>query len=238
MVDTQWNILYWGSRWIFHATCWGGVGCEWGKTYVYLGLPMFALSLYCFLYLPWAPSTNIDFCIDVKNIIWRTKHTIFEKFHVVLEPEWPLWDKCWLSWKHLQFEVFFRCRWPLSDQWSVHPTFWWYSVTTEACTSPAKVCVVWRSGSWLELSVLWLVCDLNRTPIVMAKHGRPCVHFSGISTCGRTSRETVSHPQHAPLPTLRKISLPVYVIVTNERLQPLTTTRNNSLVLYFSLLKI
>ena len=83
-----------------------------------------------------------------------------------------------------------------------------------------------------------LVCDLNRTPIVMAKHGGPCVHFSGISTFGRTSRETVSHPQHQPLPTLCKISLPVYVIVTNERLQPLTTTWYHSLVLYFSLLKI
>ena len=53
---------------------------------------------------------------------------------------------------------------------------------------------------------------------VMAKHGGPCVHFSGISTCGRTSRETVSHPQHAPLPILCKISLPVHVIVTNGRL--------------------
>ena len=83
-----------------------------------------------------------------------------------------------------------------------------------------------------------LVCDLNRTPIVMAKHGGPCVHFSGISTCGRTSRDTVSHPQHPPLPTLCKISLPVYVIVTNERLQPLTTTWYNSPVLSFPLLKI
>ena len=85
---------------------------------------------------------------------------------------------------------------------------------------------------------LSLVCDLNRTPIVTAKHGGTCVHFSGISTCGRTSRETVSHPQHAPLPTLCKISLPVYVMVTNERLQPLTTTWYTSLVLSFSLLKI
>ena len=54
----------------------------------------------------------------------------------------------------------------------------------------------------------FLVCDLNRTPIVMAKHGGPCVHFSGISTCGATSRETVSHPQHPPLPTLCKILYP------------------------------
>ena len=60
--------------------------------------------------------------------------------------------------------------------------------------------------------------------IVMAKHGGSCVHFSEISTCGRTSRETVSHPQCPPLPTLCKISLPIYVIMTNKLLQPLTTT--------------
>ena len=65
-----------------------------------------------------------------------------------------------------------------------------------------------------------------------------CPFFSGIFTCGRTSRETVSHPQRPPLPTQYKISLPVYVIVTNKRLQPLTTTWYNSLMLYFSLLKI
>ena len=34
--------------------------------------------------------------------------------------------------------------------------------------------------------------------IVMAKHGGSCVHFSGIYTRGRTSRETVSHPQRPP----------------------------------------
>ena len=72
--------------------------------------------------------------------------------------------------------------------------------------------------------------------IVMAKHGGSCVHFSGISTCGRTSRETVSHSQREPLPTPHKIALPVYVTVTNKRLQTLTATLYNSLVLSFSLL--
>ena len=72
--------------------------------------------------------------------------------------------------------------------------------------------------------------------IVMAKHGGSCVHFSGISTCGRTSRETVSHSQRQPLPTPHKIALPVYLTVTNKRLQPLTTTLYDSLVLPFSLL--
>ena len=94
---------------------------------------------------------------------------------------------------------------------------------------------------WIHwnLSVIpLLVCDLNRTSIVMAKHGGSCVHLSGISTCGRTSRETVSHPQCPPLPTLCKISLPIYVIVTNKLLQPLTTTWYDSLGLSFSLLKM
>ena len=62
-------------------------------------------------------------------------------------------------------------------------------------------------GSLFDIN-LWLVCDLNRTPIVMAIHGGSCVHFSGISTCGRTPRETVSHPQRQPLPTPYKIALP------------------------------
>ena len=61
---------------------------------------------------------------------------------------------------------------------------------------------------------LWLSDDqshwcaiLIAHQIVMAKHGGSCVHFSGISTCGRTSRETVSHPQRQPLPTPYKIFL-------------------------------
>ena len=62
-------------------------------------------------------------------------------------------------------------------------------------------------GSLFDIN-LWLVCDLNRTPIVMAIHWGSCVHFSGISTCGRTSRETVSHPQRQPLPTPYNIALP------------------------------
>ena len=60
-----------------------------------------------------------------------------------------------------------------------------------------------------------LVCDLNRTPIVMAKHGGSCVHFSVISTCGRTSPETVSHPQRQPLPISYKISGAILFVVDN-----------------------
>ena len=96
--------------------------------------------------------------------------------------------------------------------------------------------------SYCETVILWnslgddWCAILIAHQIVMAKHGGSCVHFSGISTCGRTSRETVSHSQRQPLPNPHKIALPVYVTVTNKQLQPLTTTLYNSLVLSFSLL--
>ena len=80
-----------------------------------------------------------------------------------------------------------------------------------------------RVSKWHTPNDIWCAI-LIAHQIVMAKHGGSCVHFSEISTCGRTSRETVSHPQCPPLPTLCKISLPIYVIMTNKLLQPLTTT--------------
>ena len=94
---------------------------------------------------------------------------------------------------------------------------------------------IMKHSMFSEVSCFWCAI-LIAHQIVMAKHGGSCVHFSGISTCGRTSRETVSHSQRQPLPTPHKIALPVYVTVTNKRLQPLTTTLYNSLVPYFSLL--
>ena len=57
------------------------------------------------------------------------------------------------------------------------------------------------------IMVVYWCAILIAHQIVMAKHGGSCVHFSGISTCGRTSRETVSHPQRQPLPTPYKIFL-------------------------------
>ena len=63
MVDHQWNILYWGSKWIFHTVSWGAVACEWGTTSVY-----FEITYVCFipsrppvLSSLWGLSTNIYF---------------------------------------------------------------------------------------------------------------------------------------------------------------------------------
>ena len=104
MVDSQWNILYWGSKWIFHTVCWDAVGCDWGQPLFTLGLPMFALSLLHFLSLLWAPSTNIYFLKNLSKVPFEG-HT-----------HNPYRFKTWigfvgqiLSWELLPFEVFFSC---------------------------------------------------------------------------------------------------------------------------------
>ena len=76
MVDPQWNIWYWGSKWNLHTVCWSVVGCEWGTTFVYLGityvcfipsrLPVFAVEpqylLQYFLFLP-----KVSFELHIQN---------------------------------------------------------------------------------------------------------------------------------------------------------------------------
>ena len=38
MVDPQWDIWYWGSKWNLHTVCWGAVSCEWDTPSVYFGI--------------------------------------------------------------------------------------------------------------------------------------------------------------------------------------------------------
>ena len=77
MVDPQWNIWYWGSKWILHTVCWSVVGCEWGTTSVYFGityvcfipsrLPVFAVEpqylLQYFLFL-----SKVSFELHIQNL--------------------------------------------------------------------------------------------------------------------------------------------------------------------------
>ena len=77
MVDPQWNIWYWGSKWNLHTVCWSAVGCEWGTTSVYFGityvcfipsrLPVFAVEpqylLQYFLFL-----SKISFELHIQNL--------------------------------------------------------------------------------------------------------------------------------------------------------------------------
>ena len=84
-----------------------------------------------------------------------------------------------------------------------------YPVKCFALSFSVEVTLTFSNCAYIYDKRISLVCDLNRTPVVMAKHGCSCVHFfSGISTCGRTSRETVSHPQSPPLPAIYKYLYP------------------------------
>ena len=90
MVDPQWNIWYWGSKWNLHTVCWSAVGCEWGTTSVYFGityvcfipsrLPVFAVEpqylLQYFLFL-----SKVSFELHIQNL---------QKNHVGLKFEWGL----------------------------------------------------------------------------------------------------------------------------------------------------
>ena len=77
MVDPQWNIWYWGSKWNWHTVCLSAVGCEWGTTSVYFGityvcfipsrLPVFAVEpqylLQYFLFL-----SKVSFELHIQNL--------------------------------------------------------------------------------------------------------------------------------------------------------------------------
>ena len=79
-------------------------------------------------------TTNIDFVIDVKNIIVGQRLILLETSFIRGFLQLPLW-----------------C--PLGSNLCKHAGG--HSVTTESCTSLAYVCVVCMSGSSLELSALW-----------------------------------------------------------------------------------
>ena len=83
MVDPQWNIWYWGSKWILHTVCWSAVGCEWGTTSVYFGityvclipsrLPVFAVeSQYLLQYFLFLSKVSFELHIQnlQKNLCW------------------------------------------------------------------------------------------------------------------------------------------------------------------------
>ena len=161
MVDPQWNIWYWGSKWNLHTVCWSAVGCEWGTTSVYFGityvcfipsrLPVFAVEpqylLQYFLFL-----SKVSFELHIQNL-----HKISCWFKIWMGFVGPILIKLWKSsnWgfrlvasmmasRELLMQT---CWWPLSDHWSVQPT------------SPHLSEFVFYGGleSLTELSALWFV---------------------------------------------------------------------------------
>ena len=101
MVDPQWNIWYWGSKWNLHTVCWSAVGCEWGTTSVYFGityvcfipsrLPVFAVEpqylLQYFLFL-----SKVSFELHIQNL-----QRISCWFKIWMEFVGPILIKLWTS---------------------------------------------------------------------------------------------------------------------------------------------
>ena len=91
MVDPQWNIWYWGSKWNLHTVCWSAVGCEWGTTSVYFGI-----TYVCFIpsrlpvFVWWAPVPTSIFFYFCENYHLNYTYKIFKKFNVGLKFEWGL----------------------------------------------------------------------------------------------------------------------------------------------------
>ena len=90
MVDPQWDIWYWGSKWNLHTVCWSAVGCEWGTTSVYFGityvcfipsrLPVFAVE----------PQYLLQDFLFLSKVSFEGTCKIFKNCHVGLKFEWGL----------------------------------------------------------------------------------------------------------------------------------------------------
>ena len=86
---------------------------------------------------------------------------------------------------------------------------------------------------------IFLVWDLNCTPNCYGKTWRLlCPFFRNLHLRENLARDCFTSTASTVTNSVQNISLAVYVIVTNIRLQPLTTTFYNSMLVYFSLLKI
>ena len=79
-----WNILYWGSRRIFHTVCWCATGCEWGTTFVNFGITYVCFDPIILPLLAMGPSTNIYYFCLCQKCHLKDKSKIFENFHVGL----------------------------------------------------------------------------------------------------------------------------------------------------------
>ena len=89
MVDPQWNIWYWGSKWNLHTVCWSAVGCEWGTTSVYFGI-----TYVCFI-----PSRLPVFAVEPQYLLqyflflWKVSfELLIQNFQKI-----SCWFKIWMG---------------------------------------------------------------------------------------------------------------------------------------------
>ena len=110
MVDPQWNIWYWGSKWNLHTVCWSAVGCEWGTTSVYFGI-----TYVCFI-----PSRLPVFAVEPQYLLqyFLFLSKVSFELHIQNRQKISCWFKIWMGfvgpiliklWTSSTFEGFFSC---------------------------------------------------------------------------------------------------------------------------------
>ena len=141
MVDPQWDIWYWGSKWNLHTVCWSGVGCEWGTTSVYFGI-----TYVCFI-----PSRLPVFAVEpqylLQDFLFLSKVS-FEG-HIQYLQEISCWFKIWMGF----VGPILNKLWTSSIWGFLQLPLWWtfgncsckhaghHSVTTGACSPPHLTCL-------------------------------------------------------------------------------------------------
>ena len=89
MVDPQWHIWYWGSKWNLDTVCWSAVGCEWCTTSVYFGI-----TYVCFI-----PSTLPIFPVESQYLLQDfsfLSKVSFEE-HIQNLQKISCWFKIWMG---------------------------------------------------------------------------------------------------------------------------------------------
>ena len=90
MVDPQWDIWYWGSKWNLHTDCWSAVGCEWGTTSVYFGI-----TYVCFI-----PSRLPVFAVEpqylLQDFFYFCQKYHLKDTHKILK-KISCWFKIWME---------------------------------------------------------------------------------------------------------------------------------------------
>ena len=89
MVDPQWNIWYWGSKWNLHTVCWSAVGCEWGTTSVYFGIT----------YVSFIPSRLPVFAVEPQYLLqyFLLLSKVSFELHIQNLQKISCWFKIWMG---------------------------------------------------------------------------------------------------------------------------------------------
>ena len=145
MVDPQWKICYWGSKWNLRTVCWSAVGCEWGTTSVYFGI-----TYVCFI-----PGRLYVFAVELQYLLqyFLFLSKVSFELHIQNLQKISCWFTVWmefvgpiLSCERLPLQVFFSCLCeglPGIAYANMLVTTQWPLKRAAHLTSLVWVCVLW-----------------------------------------------------------------------------------------------